>query len=327
MYKHNKKDVTMPRRRPYTRVIKTNQVRAEHVKGMGDVVFKGFHCLNSDCQEFIFVRKEEIGDEFNIPCPSCGLILQSGGESVYYDYELKDLRNNNVIEQGQFVVPHDAYVKEASDYKYCIICNTLKPLEYFDKHAARKSGRQGECTLCKGIYNSIKNQTRLIDQHREASEKRRLYGFLAHEPPKINVKEIFDTFDHKCFRCNKKLTYRTNGNIDHTLPARLFWPISTGATLLCSDCNNMKHGKWPSEIYSSGQLKRLSVLTGIPYEVLNGKAMVNPDAVGWLIKNIDTFLERWIRYPEEIKKIRKTILDMTGIDIYSSAKTVPEFLK
>ena len=28
---------------------------------MGDVVFKGFQCLNSECLEFIFVRKGEIG--------------------------------------------------------------------------------------------------------------------------------------------------------------------------------------------------------------------------------------------------------------------------
>ena len=46
----------MVRRKPYTKVDKTNQIRAEHVRGMGDTVFKGFQCLNSECQEFIFVR-------------------------------------------------------------------------------------------------------------------------------------------------------------------------------------------------------------------------------------------------------------------------------
>ena len=54
----------MPRRKPYTKVAKTNQIRAEHVRGMGDIVFKGFQCLNSKCQEFIFIRKDEIGDRF-----------------------------------------------------------------------------------------------------------------------------------------------------------------------------------------------------------------------------------------------------------------------
>ena len=54
----------MPRRKPYTKVVKTNQIRAEHVRGMGDIVFKGLQCLNSECQEFIFIRKDEIGDDF-----------------------------------------------------------------------------------------------------------------------------------------------------------------------------------------------------------------------------------------------------------------------
>ena len=52
----------MVRRKPYTKVNKTNQIRAEHVRGMGDIVFKGFQCLNSECREFIFIRKDEIGD-------------------------------------------------------------------------------------------------------------------------------------------------------------------------------------------------------------------------------------------------------------------------
>jgi len=54
----------MARRKPYTNVCKENQIRADHVKGMGDVVFKGFQCLNSTCQEFIFVLKEDVSEFF-----------------------------------------------------------------------------------------------------------------------------------------------------------------------------------------------------------------------------------------------------------------------
>ena len=78
----------MPRRKPYTKVVKTNQIRADHVRGMGDVVFKGFQCLNSECLEFIFVRKSEIGDDFEITCPSCGIIMLSGDETQFYEYKL-----------------------------------------------------------------------------------------------------------------------------------------------------------------------------------------------------------------------------------------------
>ena len=97
----------MPRRKPYTRVVKSEQIRAKHVKGMGDVVFKGFQCLNSECQQFIFIRKSEIGEDFEIACPSCGTILRSGEETKFYDYTLVDLRDNSTIEQGQFTILHD----------------------------------------------------------------------------------------------------------------------------------------------------------------------------------------------------------------------------
>jgi len=316
----------MARRKPYINVIKENQIRPDHVKGMGDVVFKGFGCLNNECKEYVFIRKDQIKEDFSIVCPACGYILQSGGESVFYDYKLTDIRDGSIIEDGKFIVAHDEYIREAQEYKYCIICATLKPLEFFDRHSARTSGRQGECRLCKTIYNNIKNQTRITDQFREASEKRRLYGFLSGEPTKLDVKAIYKTFESKCFRCGTTLT-PPDGNIDHTLPARLLWPLSIGPTLLCSSCNNLKHGKWPSEIYAGNELKRLAVKTGIKYETLTGKAMLNPNAVKWLVENIDYFIEKWIGYPDEIKRIRAVVMTMTGVDIFSGAKSVPQYLK
>ena len=56
----------MARRSPYSNLTKSNQIRSEHVKGMGDIVFKGFNCLNPDCKEFIFVRGPSIGFGANI---------------------------------------------------------------------------------------------------------------------------------------------------------------------------------------------------------------------------------------------------------------------
>jgi len=49
--------------------------------------------------------------------------------------------------------------------------------------------------------------------------------------------------------------------------------------------------------------------------------------VQWLLQNVDTFIERWIRYPDEIKRVRNLVLEMTGEDVFESAKIVPEFLK
>jgi len=183
----------MTRRAPYTKVHKINQIRSDHVKRMGDVVFLGFQCLNHDCEEFIFIRKDSLGEDFEIICPKCGYIMRSGEETQFYDYELRNLKSDELIQEGHFAISHDDYINEAQEYKYCIICNTMKPLIYFDRHSARVSGRQGECRLCKTVYNSIKNQSRITDQHREAAQKRRMYLDLAGNK-KINSKEIYKRF-------------------------------------------------------------------------------------------------------------------------------------
>ena len=48
------------------------------------------------------------------------------------------------METGEFAILHDDYIAEAGRYKYCIICCTLKPVEFFDRlltPAARSTGR------------------------------------------------------------------------------------------------------------------------------------------------------------------------------------------
>ena len=119
----------MARRKAYTQVEKKDQVRPDHVKGMGDVVFKGFQCLHPDCQEFIFVRKEDISEFFDIPCPSCGHVHKYGEESNFYDYKLLNTDENLILKEGEFSILHDDYVDEAKEFKYCIICCALKPLD------------------------------------------------------------------------------------------------------------------------------------------------------------------------------------------------------
>lgn len=185
---------------------------------MSDVAFKGFQCLNHDCRHFLFVRKDDTVGAFDIECPSCHQHLKAGEESKFFDYDLKLKADDSVVESGEFKILHDDYIAEAQEYKYCIYCNALKPLESFSQHGSRKqTGRQGECNLCKTIYNAIKNQTRLSDQHREAAQKRRLYMDLS-GGGKIDSKAVGDRFGNACFNCNRDLlTDPTEGRLDHTL--------------------------------------------------------------------------------------------------------------
>ena len=317
----------MPRRQPYTKVVKTNQIRAEHVSGMGDVVFKGFQCLNSECLEFIFIRKDEIGADFEIACPSCGIVMLSGDETQFYAYKLEDQRDNSIIEEGTFTILHDDYIEEAQEYKYCIICNTIKPLDLFDRHRTRKSGSQGECRLCKAVYNSIKNKTRLTDQHREASQKRRMYLNLSGST-KIKSEEIYKRFNYRCFKCKKDLRRVDDAKerpLDHTLPAVFLWPLTTeNATLLCREHNSEKSDKWPSAYYSDSELRSLAVLTGIQYDTLAGQPHYNPEAIESLKTSdqVDQLLTKYAVYMEEIIKLRNRILEHENFDFFQHSTII-----
>lgn len=322
----------MARRTPYSKVNKTNQIRADHVRGMGDVVFKGFQCLNPYCEEFIFVKEDDIGDDFHIECPLCGYEHESGGETKFYDYSMDVKDENGVLAPaftGSFTIYHDDYILEANRFKYCIVCNAMKPLEFFDRHSSRSSGHQGECRLCKKAYNEIKNGTRLSDQHREAAQKRRLLLDVAGSP-KINSREIEEHYGHKCFRCGKDLSAVTDKRekpLDHTLPVYYLWPLSTeNATLLCRDCNGKKSGKWPSEIYDDTHLRNLAILTGLDYNLLSGTPQYNPDAIDALHNpdKVDALLVKFAAYMPEVIKLRNRILRDTGFDFFSVSTTISD---
>jgi len=293
---------------------------------MGDVAFKGFQCLNAECQEFILIRKDETLEAFEITCPKCRYVMKSGEESKFFDYDLMDLRIGKAINSGAFTVLHDDYIAEAQEYKYCLYCNSLKPLIFFDVHRRRRgTGRQGECNLCKTIYNSIKNQTRLTDQHREAAQKRRLYMDLS-GGSKIDSKTVYERFNNRCFKCDEDLSGAVNRrSLDHTLSVYYLWPLSTDtANLLCALHNGEKAERWPSEYYSPAERKRLSVITGIDYDLLSGPPTYNPEALKLLAQAefVDKLLIKFSAYMPELIKLRNRLLRETGIDFFQTSTSI-----
>ena len=316
----------MARRQPYTKFIRHRHERPPHVRGRGDVVFKGFQCLRPECQEFLFVRKSEISEFFEITCPACSHVHRYGDESRLYSYELRDLRDNSTLTTGQFSILHDDYIAEATEFKYCIVCCTLKPLCLFDRHAARKSLRQGECRLCKAVYNRLKNPTRTTDQHREAAQKRRLYMELT-GAVKIDSQTIYQRFSYRCFKCGQDLSHDIqaqsaprSGNLDHTLPAKFLWPLTNdNATLLCQRHNAEKAEQWPSSFYTTQELKRLVTLTGIPYATLTAAPHYNPAALHKLHDAgfVDGLLTKYAAYMNEMITIRNRILIATDFDMFA----------
>lgn len=315
----------MPRRAAYTKVEKVDQARPDHVRGMGDVVFRGFQCPNGACTNWIFIRRDELMGTVDFTCSACNQRYRTGDTVELYDYRVVEMAIDEVIEEGTFAMLVDDYLEEAADFKYCIVCYAMKPLTLFDRHGARASGRQGECNQCKGTYNSIKNQTRIADQHREAAQKRRLYVDLSAET-RVDSRAIRQRFDNKCFNCERALGLN-EGHLDHTLPVYYLWPMTTDdATLLCSTCNERKSGSWPGMFYSDKKLRLLAKMTGHGYRLLKGEWRFNPAAIARLEDPdfVDALFARYANYPEELIRLRNRVLDLTGHDFFRVVRGISE---
>lgn len=275
-------------------------------------VWRVFGCSNPVCDNILRVDEDT---------------FLTTGESIVVRCDFCNQENNiGVINKG-------------SRWKHCRVCEQLQPVENFHNHAPNgrsfRSGKQLECKICKNLYiNPHLNPLRTRDQHREASDRRRVFGLsgLDRSPTKSEERQLYKRFDDKCFYCSKPLQLG-EGRIDHTLPARYLWSLADRATLLCKDCNGSKAEKWPSEFYirddgtvDQAKLQRLSYLTGIQYDLLAGDTTVNPDAVKQILLDVDGFLARWIRYPNELRRLHRDLMRLTGVDIRRYASGSLSFL-
>lgn len=321
----------MARRKPYTKVEKRNQLRPPRVKGKGDVVYRRFECMSPACTATLVALDDECTGNFSLKCPVCEYVHFSGGSLHLFDYMLMNTETGQAINEGPFSPTHDAYIDNAERVKYCLMCYTLQPLSNFDHHASRpNSQRQGECRMCKQLYNELKNESRLAEQHREAAENRRLLSALSGETAVASIEELLERFDHSCFNCSRPLKNAAGEDdmyhLDHTLPVSWLWPLNHGPTVLCRDCNGRKSDRWPSEFYSDGkQLRELAARTGIPFSDLSGKPFFNPIAVTRLHEEADAIIERWIAYPQKLTALATRILAATGQDVFRDAR--PESLR
>lgn len=310
----------MSRRQTYTKVVRSGFVRQSHVAGLGDVAFKVFQCPLPSCVGWFTVRADDVLEAFDLPCNTCESTISSGKVIRIFGFDLMETESGNVLERGNFEFLVDDYVAQAPLYKYCTLCSALKPMDAFGNHSARVTKRQGECKQCKDIYNSLKNGTRTIDQHREASQKRRLYIDIGGSY-RIDTARISQNFAGRCFQCGEQIDV-AGSNIDHTLPAYYLWPVKTEtATLLCRKHNGEKSNRWPSDYYSDSKLRELTVRTGISYEILSGRPVFNPEAIARLNDEtvVSEMMAKYAAYPDELYNLRNRILGATGFDFFTSA--------
>lgn len=313
------------RRVPYSDLDKTDRHIPANVQGMGDVAFKGFQCPTGGCEAWIFKPADEFGETYSFECSVCGQTYGSGDSVKLFDYQLTKREDESIVEAGIFELNLDDYVGEAAEFKYCILCYELKPMEFFGRHAARTTHRQGECKQCKKKYNAIKNQSRIADQHREAAQKRRLVvelGATAH----FDSGAVRARFGDRCFKCDRDVSGPGEAQFDHTLPARYFWPMTTqNATLLCREHNGQKGALWPSQFYADAELRKLALKTGFEYDLLaDSQPTINPDAIVRLQDGdfVDGLFLKFAHYPDELCLVRNRILDLSGFDYFTSSANI-----
>lgn len=288
-------------------------------------MYRRFECMSLECTGVLTVPDSDCGDGFAISCPECGYLHFDGGSVQMFDYHLLDKRTKREISHGPFAPTHRIYLERAARVKYCLLCCTLQPLENFGRHARRVSQRQGECKMCKDLYNGLKNETRLTEQHREAADTRRLLRELSGETRVEDISELLDRFDHCCFNCGTELADHPGQDdgfyLDHTLPVSWLWPLDFGPTVLCRICNSEKGDRWPREFYKEDEriLRRLATKTGIPLEWLVGRPTFYPEAIEWMKERPTEIIERWVKYPDKLRSLRTRILGATGEDVFANA--------
>lgn len=173
----------------------------------------------------------------------------------------------------------------SSYWKRCNTCGRILPASAFSGHKGwGPLEKQMECRSCKAVINANLNPKRTKEQLHESAVRRRIGDLLfPGEEKNINLEDLFNRFNGKCFKTGKVLDIkdRKSWAIDHILPSKYFYPLTReNAALLSRDANENKRDKWPSHFYTNNELKRLAIITGADLSLIsNKKPIVN--------KNID----------------------------------------
>jgi 5-methylcytosine-specific restriction endonuclease McrA len=199
-----------------------------------------------------------------------------------------------------------------SYWKQCPTCGRVLPFHAFSRHVGWGIlERQMECRACKGGINAILNPLRTPQQHHESSARRRVADLLLEgENRPVDFVRLFQLFGSRCFKCKKSLSRarRSAWEVDHILPSKYLYPLTPdNAELLCTGCNNTKHGRWPREYFTNGELIKLAELTGANLEILSRREpVVNPNV------DVNACVARYLAVREH-SNLAKRIAELKGL--------------
>lgn len=281
----------------------------------------GFICLN--CKELNTIN---IGDKLLDPkttyessewkCSKCGFVHSKESDLPFEHWD-EEFTIAESIKAQRF---WEAFFRIATEnpaayWKQCNTCGRVLPFESFSKHSGWKPlERQMECRSCKGAINAVLNPKRTKQQLHESSVRRRIADLLVEgENESIDINELFDRFNGKCFKTGLKLNIRKRSTfeIDHILPSKWLYPLTKeNACLLSPDANANKKGKWPSEFYTNSELIELARITGADLSLISNKTPIINKNI-----NVNKCVERYLQVrershlPKRIKELKKILTD------------------
>jgi rubredoxin len=189
----------------------------------------------------------------------------------------------DVVTSGSLPVERfwQAFFRNATEnaevfWKQCNTCGRILPNSNFSRHKDwGPLEKQMECRACKAVINALLNPKRTKQQLYESSVKRRTAELLMKEDSEaINIDELFDRFNGKCFKTGQLLDKNNRGSwaVDHILPSKWLYPLSiSNAALLSTEANANKSDMWPSKFYSNEELKNLAEIAGANLALISRK--------------------------------------------------------
>jgi hypothetical protein len=278
-----------------------------------------YKCVN--CREMNYVQ---VGQKLLTPsdaiesavwkCNHCGFVHSKESDLPFENWE----EEYNIADSTTALRFWEGFFRIATEHpesywKQCNVCSRIMPFNAFSKHVGwGPLQKQMECRSCKGAINAVLNPKRSKEQLHESAVRRRLADlFLEDVNQPIEFKDLFDRFEHRCFKTKVPLDInkRDTWAIDHILPSRYLYPLTiNNAALLSKGANDNKRDKWPSKYYDNNELIELARITGANLELIS-------QTLPLINHNIDVNkgVERYLQVreksdlPKRIKEIKKIL--------------------
>ena len=278
-----------------------------------------YKCVSCKRMNYVLIGKKLISPIEAIEnsvwkCKHCGFIHSKESDLPFENWEEKHNDSESATAyrfwEGFFRI---ATEHPESYWKQCNVCSRILPFQAFSKHSGwGPLERQMECRSCKGAINAVLNPKRTKQQLHESAVRRRIADlFLEEENEDIIFQELFDRFQHKCFKTKAPLDIndRDSWAVDHICPSKYLYPLTKeNAALLSKSANDNKHDKWPSKFYTNNELIDLAKITGANLKLISSKTPI-------MNRNIDINrgVERYLQVreksnlPKRIKEIKKIL--------------------